>query len=442
MVTLRDAALDIVYQAVEAVKPASLIRTRIKRRGNRLTINGCLVDLSRYRRLWVVGFGKASASMAQAMEEVLGERIDDGLVIVKYGHGADCRRVRIREAGHPVPDRNGLLATEALLRLVRSAGAGDLVFCLISGGGSALLESPPKGISLKELQQTFRLLLDSGATIEEINAVRKHLSRVKGGQLARDIFPATCISLILSDVIGDPLESIASGPTAPDTTTFAQAWSVIQKYRLAQRLPDGVREYLQRGMRGLAPETVRPDDPVWERVSNHIVGNNGFALDKAARVARRLGFRPLLLSSRLQGEAREVARVLAAILQEIQLRGRPVAPPACLLAGGETTVQVKGTGKGGRNQELALALLLAMGPRARPYAFVSCGTDGTDGPTDAAGGLVEPCCWKQIQIKDLDPQAFLQNNDAYHLLEQIGALVKTGPTGTNVMDLMVGLVPG
>ncbi|NOX38397.1 MAG: glycerate kinase [Calditrichaeota bacterium] len=441
MTPLREQAERIVLQAIEAVKPWPLIHSRVHVQGNVLQIDRHRWDLSAFDNLWVIGFGKASAYMAQALEDLLGERITGGMVIVKYGHAAGCRRVRIREAGHPVLDEQGLAATQELLQLVRQAGEQDLVLCLISGGGSALLESPPAGIHLDDLQQTFRLLLESGATIEEMNAVRKHLSRVKGGQLAREIYPATCVSLIISDVIGDPLDAIASGPTAPDRTTFQDAWRVINKYGLVDRLPASVRTYLQRGISGNEPETVSETDPLWQRVTNIVIGNNRLALQRAAEVARQLGYQPFLLTSRVQGEAREVARVLAAIIQEIQTTDQPVRRPACLLVGGETTVQVTGSGKGGRNQELALALLLAMGKQALPYAFVSCGTDGTDGPTDAAGGWADPSCWTAIEDRGLDPLPFLINNDAYPFLETIGGLLKTGPTGTNVMDIMVGLIP-
>ena len=441
MTALKHQAEQIVLQAIEAVKPWPLIHARVKLQGDSLQVDRHRWRLSAFRKLWVIGFGKASAYMAQALENLLGERITGGMVIVKYGHTAPCHRVQVREAGHPVLDEAGLAATQELLQLVQQVEEQDLVLCLISGGGSALLESPPGEIRLDELRHTFRLLLASGATIEEINAVRKHLSRVKGGQLAREIYPATCVSLILSDVIGDPLDAIASGPTAPDGTTFQMAWKVIEKYELEDRLPQSVREYLQRGLLGKEPETVSEGDPIWQRVTNIVIGNNRLALQKAAEVARRLGYQPFLLTSRLQGEAREVARVLAAIIQEIQTTGQPIHRPACLLVGGETTVRVTGRGKGGRNQELALALLLAMGRQALPYVFVSCGSDGTDGPTDAAGGWADPSCWGLIEAQNLNPDTFLFNNDAYTFLKKIHGLLMTGPTGTNVMDIMVGLIP-
>lgn len=445
---LREQAFAIFHAAIDAVKPEALIRQHLTLQDERLFFRGReILDLQAFERIYLVGAGKASAFMARALEALLGERISGGLVIVKYGHSAPCRRITIREAGHPLPDENGLNAAEALLSLTGQAGGKDLVICLISGGGSALLEklpgseAPGGGITLEDLQETFRRLLECGATIEEMNALRKHLSLVKGGRLAAAIAPARCLTLAISDVIGDPPETIASGPTAPDPTTFADAWDAVRKYQLEDRLPAPVSGYLQKGLRGEAPETLKPGDPVFEKVENIILGNNLTALNAAREAAESLGFPALILSSRIRGEAREAARVIAAIVQEILAGGRPLPRPACLLFGGETTVTVRGSGKGGRNQEFALAALNELKNIPAPHILLSCGSDGGDGPTDAAGAFIDPEIYRAAEALDLDSRAYLQDNDAYHFFEQAGGLVKTGPTATNVMDIGIALVP-
>ncbi len=430
----------ILLTAIEAVKPENLIPRQVKLEGSRLSIGGQEFDLSSFRNIYVVGAGKASAAMAAELEKIMGDRISAGAVVTKYEHAIPCRKVRIYEGGHPVLDENGLAGSKAVFELVNRAGTDDLVISLISGGGSALLEKLPPGISLKQLQKTFQLLLECGAAIEEINAVRKHLSLIKGGQLARAIAPATAFTLIISDVIGDPLDAIASGPTAPDPTTFATAWAVIQKYRLQEKLPDPVAAYLQSGVAGRQPETLKSGDPLFAKVRHFILGNNYSALNAAQEAAQKCGYKTLLLTSQIQGEAREVARVLAAIVQEISASGQPVEAPACVLAGGETTVTLRGNGKGGRNQELALAALIALQNHSGSYVIASCGSDGTDGPTDAAGGMASPEVLAAARQKNLSPQKALENNDAYPFLAQCDGLIKTGPTGTNVMDIMLVMV--
>ncbi len=444
---LREQAFAILHAAIAAVKPERLIRQHLSLHEEQLRYRGReILNLKAFERIYLVGAGKASAFMARAMEALLGERISGGLVIVKYDHSAPCQKIGIREAGHPLPDENGLNATEALLNLVKQAGEKDLVICLISGGGSALLEklpgleAPAGGISLTDLQETSRRLLEYGATIEEMNALRKHLSLVKGGRLAAAIAPARCLTLAISDVIGDPPETIASGPTAPDPTTFSDVWNVVRNYRLENRLPASVSGYLQKGLRGEAPETLKPGDPVFEKVENIILGNNLAALNAARKTAEDLGFPALILSSRIQGEAREAARAIAGIVQEIVASGHPLPRPACLLFGGETTVTVRGGGKGGRNQELALAALMELKNIPKPHILLSCGSDGGDGPTDAAGAFIDPEIYRAAEALNLDSRAYLQNNDAYHFFEQAGGLVKTGPTGTNVMDIGIVLV--
>jgi glycerate-2-kinase len=288
---------------------------------------------------------------------------------------------------------------------------------------------------------TFKLLLECGAAIEEINTVRKHLSLVKGGQLARAIAPATCLTLIISDVIGDPVESIASGPTAADPTTFQNTWQVIKKYQLTNRLPEALKNYLQNGEEGKIPETLKPGDPIFNKTRNIVLGNNFLSLETAQHAARDLGYNSLILTSQLQGEAREIGKAIAGIISEILTSGHPVQRPACLLIGGETTVTIRGEGKGGRNQELVFSALLSQKNIPDPYILISCGTDGTDGPTDAAGGIISNETWEKVKNLNLKPQEFLDRNDAYHFLEKVDGLIKTGPTGTNVMDIIFALIP-
>jgi hydroxypyruvate reductase len=425
---LRQAARAILDAAIAAGDARRLTREALQR-----------LDLASFRRIVVVGGGKASGTMALAVEEVLGERVTGGLVAVKEAMTAAPRRIRVVEAGHPLPDERGRVVTEEIRRLAATAGADDLVLCLVSGGGSALLPAPVAGVTLAEKQAVTRLLLDAGATINELNAVRKHLSLLKGGQLARAAAPAPVVALLLSDVLGDPLDVIASGPTAPDPTTFADALAVLDAFALRDRIPPAARRHLEAGLAGAVPETPKPGDPLFARVTSCVIGNNELVTEAALREASRLGFPPLLLTRRLQGEAREVARVFAAILAESAQSGRPAARPACLLATGETTVTVRGPGKGGRCQEFALAMAPALA--ALPGAVVlAAGTDGTDGPTDAAGALVDWTTLARARAGGLDPRAALAANDAYRFFAGLGDLVVTGPTGTNLLDLYLALI--
>jgi len=438
---LKENAFRILNEAIDAVKPNKLLKNHVYLKGNTLVIKEDGFDLSKYQNVYVIGAGKASAFMAQSLEKILGERVVDGAVVVKYNHGAPCKNIQIFEGGHPIIDEKGLSGTQAILDILDKTTSNDLVICLISGGGSALLEKLPSNITLRDLQETSKLLLECGAAIEEINTVRKHLSEVKGGQLAGRIFPSTGISLIISDVIGDPLESIASGPTNADTTTFKDAWGIIEKYRLQEKMPQKVTSHLQFGIQGKVNETLKPGDPALNNISNIILGNNLLSLKSAEDVAKNLGYNTQILSSRIQGEAREVAKVISGIVQEIMETNLPVQRPACLLLGGETTVTIRGEGKGGRNQELALASLIAMKNSTFPYFIISCGTDGTDGPTDAAGGFASPEILQSAQNLNLKPQQFLDQNDSYNFLEKVDALINTGPTGTNVMDIVFALIP-
>jgi glycerate 2-kinase len=421
---LRRQALSIFRAALAAADPVDAVVRHLRSR-----------DLSRFRHIYVVGAGKAGASMAQAAERVLGRRITAGLVNVKYGSTAKLRRIELNPCGHPLPDESGVAGSARIAEIAARAEAGDLVLCLISGGASALLPLPAGPITLAEKQATTSLLLACGATIHEINAVRKHLSRIKGGQLARLAAPATVESLLLSDVIGDDLDVIGSGPTAPDASTFAGALAILEKFDLVGRVPAAVRNRLQQGVRGELPETPKPGDPLFRGVRNVLVGNNRLALDAAARRARALGFRTLVLSSEIQGETREIARMHAAIAREIVSTSRPVKAPACIITGGETTVTLHGDGKGGRNQEFVLAAALEIAGLRHVVVF-SAGTDGSDGPTDAAGAIADGDTLRR------NPEAisYLNRNDSYHYFQPLGDLVMTGATNTNVMDVRILLV--
>ncbi len=377
--------------------------------------------------------------MMAAAEDALGERLSAGICVTKRGHGRALARARLREAGHPVPDEAGLAAAGEVEALLAGLGPGDLVLVLISGGGSALLPAPPRGVTLAEKQAVTSLLLASGADIREMNCVRKHLSRLKGGGLCRAAAPARVATLVLSDVVGDPLDVVASGPTVPDPTTFADALAILDRRGLRERVPPAVRARLEAGARGEIPETPKPGDPVFRGSPPLLVGSNRIAVEAGARRARSLGYRPLVLTTSLTGEAREVAAVLAAVAREARESGQPARPPCCLLSGGEPTVSLRGGGKGGRNQELALAAALGLEGLA-DVALLSAGTDGTDGPTDAAGALCDGASAARARALGLDPRRHLDENDAYPLFAALGDLVETGPTQTNVMDLQIMLV--
>ncbi len=379
--------------------------------------------------------------MAGAAEAILGERLSRGLIITKYGHELPLERVESRSAGHPVPDEAGLRATREIISLLEEANEEDLILCLISGGGSALLIAPAPGLSLGDKQRTTELLLGSGATIHELNALRKHLSSVKGGRLARLAAPATLLSFILSDVVGDALDVIASGPMAPDKSTFSECLEILSRYGLEGRVPPSVLSHLEAGARGEREETPKPGHPVFRRVKNLIIANNTGALKAAAHRARALGYRPLVLTHRLEGESREVARVLSAMARDVRERGSPLNPPACILAGGETTVTVRGQGKGGRNQELALAAALALAD-VKGVLVLSGATDGGDGPTEAAGALADGGTVRRGLDLGLDAKEYLSQNDSYNFFKRLGDLVITGPTHTNVMDLILFLIGG
>jgi hydroxypyruvate reductase len=431
---LRSDALRLFESALAAVDPEEAVRRHLRLDGRVLQAGELRYDLSGFDRLLVVGAGKAAAPMAMALETILADRIAGGAVVVKDGHGLPLKKIRLIEASHPVPDARGVAGTLEILDLLGAAGERDLVICLMTGGGSALLIAPAEGISLADKQATTRRLLACGATIHEINTIRKHLSRAKGGQLARAAHPAAVLSLILSDVVGDDLDVIASGPTVPDSSTFGACLEILERYSIRNEVPRSVRERLEAGASGKIPETPKAGDPSFRRCAPLLVGTNLRALEAAAEAAERLGYRSLILSSKVEGEAREVARAFAAIAREIRGSRHPVRPPACILAGGETTVTLKGEGRGGRNQEFVLAGAIAL--EGLDHAvLLAGGTDGTDGPTEAAGALADGRTAARARDLGLDPWDHLRRNDAYHFFKPLGDLIVTGPTRTNVMDV-------
>ncbi len=431
----RKDMMAVLAAALEAVDPAQAVRNCVRREGARLVIGDDTYDIDSYRRVFVVGAGKASGPMAQALEEILGDRLAGGVVNVKDGYAVPTRKIELIEAAHPVPNERGLLGTERILRLAEEAGPDDLVICLISGGGSALMELPAADITLDDLQQLTDLLLRSGATINEVNTVRKHISRVKGGGLARAAAPATLIALILSDVVGNPLDFIASGPTVPDTTTFQDARGLLGRFRLQDAVPARVRAQLQRGLAGEIPDSPTEGDPIFARTAAVLVGSNEIAARAALDAAQNLGYNALLVTTWVEGEAREVAKVMAGVAKGLIRHHSPLPPPACLIFGGETTVTVRGDGAGGRSQEMALSAAIALDGWEN-VAVMAAGTDGTDGPTDAAGGIAHGEVLARARALGLDPQAFLDANDSYHFLRQTDTLLVTGPTNTNVNDLV------
>ena len=437
--SIRQHALEIFQAALKAVDPVGAIHRYVKREDDALQVGAHRFAFKDYDRILVAGAGKAGAPMARALEELVGDRIADGVIVVKEGHGLPLAHVRIHEASHPVPDERGSKGAEEILSLVKDAGERDLVICLISGGGSALLVAPAENVTLADKQEVTRLLLACGADIHEINTIRKHLSRAKGGGLARFAYPATVVSLILSDVIGDDLNVIASGPAVPDTSTFEDTRQVLEKYDIWDQVPQSVQRHIERGLKGDIADTPKKGDAIFKRCFSELVGTNIQALKAARLKAEDLGYRTLILSSTVEGEAQEVVKVLTAIAKEVRRSGNPLSAPACILCGGETTVTIKGDGKGGRNQEFALASALAI-DGIEDIVILAGGTDGNDGPTDAAGALADGRTLARAQAKGLDPFDYLKRNDAYHFFQPLEDLIITGPTRTNVMDVYMILV--
>lgn len=440
---MRTEAEAIFKASVRRVDPYEATMNFVRLKAGRLELGSqekaeVTLDLDAFDRVFVVGGGKATAPMAKALEDLMGPRIDRGLINVKYGFGEPLSRMAVTEAGHPLPDEAGVTGTKRILGLLEEAKETDLVFSLISGGGSALLPAPAGEITLAQKQAVTKSLLECGASIDEINAIRKHISSSKGGQMARAAFPATTVNLMLSDVVGDRMDVIASGPFVPDSSTFKDAWVILSKYRLS--VPKSVEDYLEKGMRGEVPETPKKGDPLFRKVHNFIIGSNLLALEAAQKAAESRGYGCLILSSMVEGETREVAKVHTAIAKEMLQTGRPIAPPACIISGGETTVTIRGKGLGGRNQEFCLASALELAGVSERVVILSGGTDGNDGPTSAAGAIVDPLTLDRGAALGLRARDYLNSNDSYRYFERTGELLVTGPTKTNVMDVRLVLV--
>ena len=436
----RALAIQSLECALNASDPKQLMQNKIKMENSLLTVDGgTSFDLENFKNLYVVGGGKAGASMAQALEEILGRYITAGLVNVPYGTKLETDVVELNEASHPIPDQAGVVGAFRMMDIIEQAEVDDLVICLISGGGSSLMPMPVKGISLQNYQTLTDGLLKSGAAIAEINIVRKHLSALKGGWLAKKAYPAALLNLLLSDVIGDPLDSIASGPTVPDSSTFQDAQRVLEKYGLWQTAPASVRTVLSEGVKGLLEETPKPKDPVFENVYNVIIGNNRIATQAASEFLKVEGLKTIHFDDPLDGEARHIGMAIAKFANKISARASSLPKPIAMVAGGETIVKVRGKGIGGRNQELTLSAALHL-KNIETCVIASISTDGVDGPTDAAGAIIDSFTLKRAMQLGNDPEKFLEKNDSYNFFLKLNDLIITKPTGTNVNDVSVIIV--
>ncbi len=445
--------LESVFRAgLMRVDPLNMMKKQLKLKSDKLIIDTGTekhtVNLGKFEKIIVTGMGKASARMALGLEEILGSRISSGIIAVKYGHIETLKYIKLMEAGHPVPDEGSINAANTILGFIKNAGKDDLIINLISGGGSAVMCSPYTGaggisISLEEKQAVSKILLSCGAEIHEINCIRKHLSNVKGGRLAEIMYPAQSLNLILSDVVGDNLDAIASGATVPDSTTFSDVIEIVHRYNLGNKLPVKVMNLFNAGAEGKIPDTPKPDSDVFKSSLNILIGTNHHALLAGAAEAEKLGCKTEILTSVLTGEAREIAHFFAAMGRDACQWRDQSKLPLCIIAGGETTVTLKGEGLGGRNQEMSLSFLNNLG-KSQKFAerifFLSAGTDGNDGPTDAAGAFASLDIYKRGKEMGLDPEKYIAASDSYHYFEQTGGLFKTGPTGTNVCDIQIMLV--
>ena len=434
----RVIAEQIFLAGVESVLPDRLITNEMSLRDNCLQIGHLSFSLETIENIYVIGAGKSCAMMGAEVEKILGDRITEGHIVVKYGYSCKLKYIEVSEAGHPVPDSNGLRATRTILKIAEMASWNDLVICLLSGGGSSLLPDIPEGSSLKDIIKVSDLLINSGACIKEINAVRKHLSVVKGGQLARVVYPATLVNLILSDVPGDQLDVIASGPTVPDPTSFQQALTVLTTFDLTESVPGGILQFLNEGAAGNRPETPKTGDPVFEKTFNILVGSNRMALEGAKCKALEFNINAVIVDDQLQGDTSTIAEYLVETSNKFKSDKNEVKP-VCLLFGGETTIKMTGKGLGGRNQHLAL--LSAFQLKNNPgITILSAGTDGTDGPTAVAGAVVDSDTFPTALSKNVDPEKYLTEFDSYHFFKKVGGHITTGPTMTNVMDIIVVIV--
>ena len=434
------AVLDIIGAGLKAADPVERVEKSLRVRDGCVTVNE--KSYCGFTRVYIAGFGKASRGMAQGALSSLGDMVEKGMIIVPKGSStAGLPGVTVLEGEHPVPGELTVSSSLKLLGFLRGIPKDALVVLLISGGGSALFEVPAEGVSIRDVGVTASLLMKRGANIIELNTVRKHLSRVKGGQLLRYIPARKTIALIISDVVGDRIDSIASGPTAPDPTTFQDAHRILVKYNVWSEIPESVRNHIEKGLKGLVPETVKPGDPILEKADNYVVASNIISLRAMAQKALKQGWKPVILSSRLRGEAREAAKVIAGVIESIYFDREPVKPPVALIAGGETTVTVRGDGVGGRNQELCLSLLVELSMSRALYTAACMGSDGIDGSSPAAGAVIDHSLPGKAEERGLDPREYLDRNDSYSFFREMGRAIITGYTGTNVNDFLVALIP-
>ncbi|BAA29583.1 440aa long hypothetical protein [Pyrococcus horikoshii OT3] len=428
---IREIGLRLVGEAIKAADPYRAVLNAVKVSDDKIIVQGKEFEIK--GKVYVIALGKAACEMARAIEDILD--VEDGVAVTKYGYGKELKRIKVIEAGHPIPDEKSILGAKEALSILNRARENDIVFILISGGGSALFELPEEGISLEDLKLTTDLLLKSGAKIHEINTVRKHISKVKGGKLAKMI-KGTGIVLIISDVVGDNLEAIASGPTVKDPTTFEDAKRILELYDIWEKVPESVRLHIERGLRGEVEETLKEDLP---NVHNFLIASNSISCEAIAREAQRLGFKAYIMTTTLEGEAKDAGLFIGSIVQEIAERGRPFEPPVVLVFGGETTVTIEGKGgKGGPNQEIALSATRKISDLEA--LIVAFDTDGTDGPTDAAGGIVDGTTYKKLREKGIDVEKVLKEHNSYEALKKVGGLLFTGPTGTNVNSIVIAIV--
>ncbi|MFA4640791.1 glycerate kinase type-2 family protein [Pyrococcus kukulkanii] len=428
---MKEFALELVKEAINAADPYKAVKRVVKVQGNKLIVDG--KEFLIKGGVYVIAFGKAACEMARAIEEIV--EVEDGVAVTKYGYGRPLKKIRVIEAGHPIPDENSIKGAEEALRILEKTSEDDIVFVLISGGGSALFELPEDGITLEDLKRTNELLITSGATIHEINTVRKHISKIKGGKLAKRI-RGTGITLIISDVVGDNLEAIASGPTVKDPTTFEDAKRILDLYGIWERVPESVRTVIEKGMKGEIDETLKEDLP---NIYNFLIASNSKSCEAIVKKAKEKGFDAHIVTTVLEGEAREAGIFIASIAKEIAERGRPFRPPVVLVFGGETTVTIRGeSGKGGPNQEIALSASRKI--RGLNVTLVAFDTDGTDGPTDAAGGIVDGETYEKLRSEGIDVEEYLFTHNAYEALKRVGALLFTGPTGTNVNSIVIVII--
>ncbi|WP_319506788.1 glycerate kinase [uncultured Methanolobus sp.] len=434
---MRNDANSILSEAISAVDPSACIYRAVNKDGRDIVINNCSYDLSRYDNIYAIAFGKAAISMSKAIEDILGDSLTDGIAVTKHGFGGSLLKMKVYESGHPMPDDHSVAAGKTVHSFLERTGERDLIFFLISGGGSALITLPRKGVTITDIVKLTDSLMRAGATIDDLNTVRKHLCSIKGGGLAKMAYPSQSVSLILSDVVGDPLDVIASGPTVPDTSTFSEFNEIVERYDL--KLSPAVSGLLEDGLEGVIEETPKLGATVFERTSHYLVGNNALALQEAQKKASELGYNTMVLSSSIVGEAREVAKVFASIAREERLRGTPLPLPACILAGGETTVTMKGKGLGGRCQEMALSFGIEVSD-LEGVLLLAAGTDGNDGTTDHAGAFADGDTVQRGKDLQIDARHELYDNNSYVFFKETGDLITTGPTGTNVMDIYMVLV--